>query len=310
MAITYSPDIGVHGHLTTSAGSDTLQFEPSLTLCTPDIFNMWAGPVSQSIFAELVATTAFQRIAARADSDTSMSIRISVYSVWLEAGEFPSYRPDWHIDRIGGLRKNEGIEYVDLRDTANFPSFLLASVFVPSQGHEAVIHSRSTEFMLASFGGKSGLVWADMREMHRDIDSWLATSEPPPVYKAGNRTIVSFSSRTVHRPGQADVSGWSYLLRLGLYTTLEPCSPYTDHFVFYNPVWHAPTQQARFRRCGSMETGPEPAVRSVPLASKQGAADAASFVAEYGIRVSGSSASTSASLTNAAQLGRQQIGLT
>lgn len=309
MAITYSSDIGLHGNITTRVGPADLQFEPSLTLCSPDVFDAWAGPVSHDVLSQVALTTGFQRIAARALVDPTVSVRISVYSVWLEPGEFPSIRPDWHIDRIGGLRKKLGIEYVDLTDNLRFASFLLTSIFLPDRDEPESIDSRSTEFLLARFEGESGVLWADMREMHNDIDSWLARAGLPRVLKAGDRAIVTFSPRTVHRAGRASVAGWSYLFRLGLYTSLEPCSPYADHMVFYNPAWHEPTGQVRFRKCGSTVHGPEPSVRSVPLISERGARDAAVFVASNRLRVGTSASRLSSILADAAVLGRQQVGL-
>ena len=285
MSITYCPDVGIHGLIETSVDQRSLQAEPSLTLCSPSVFAKWAGPISRSIFSELAGSTGFERIAARADRDSTLSIRISVYVVWLEEGDFPSHRPDWHIDRVGGLRKKESIELVDLRDTTEFPSFLLTSIFLPSVENGAHLDSRSSEFLLAKFRGQSSLLWADMREMHIDIDSWLAANPNPSVLKVGNRTIASFSPRTVHRPGRAATSGWSYLMRLGLYTATEPCSPYPDHMVFFNPVWNEQTRATVFRRVGSTTAETEPKVRSVALTLAHGERAARDFVREASLNV-------------------------
>jgi len=276
----YRADFGFHGHMTSLVEEDALRREPSLTLCTVDTFAEWSGPFSKRVFTEIAGTSAFQRIAARAAADPTVSIRTSVYVTWLEPQDFPSHRPDWHIDRIGSLHYDGGIERVDLRDPLGFSSFVLSSLFLTSSDREEDRSSPSTEFLVATFQGKSPEVWADMRAMHDDIDWAIAENPHIPVVKAGNRTIASFSPRTVHRPGMATVSGWRYLMRLGLYTTEEACSPYPDHFVFYNPVWSAATSLTSFRRAGDRETVDTPAVRSVSLMTRGGRISAAKFADE------------------------------
>lgn len=310
MAITYQPDVSLHGRVRTAVDDVVLRAEPSLTLCTIPTFAQWAGPVSRRVFSELARTSAFERIAARAVRDATLSVRVSVYVVWLEAGEFPSHRADWHIDRIGGLRSRDGVELVDLRDPVAFPSFLLTTIFLPAaSASDAHLDSRSTEFLLSTFPGSSGELWADMREMHVDIDRWLADHPHPPVLKAGDRMIAGFSPRTVHRPGQAAVPGWSYLMRLGLYTATEPCSPYPDHFVFYNPVFSGPAGKMFFRRVGATELAPEPATRSVPLTTTDGMRAAHEFMRAHALSRDGGPSSVEAEVEAAAVRGLQQLSL-
>lgn len=281
----YAPDVGIHGNVTSKVDAESLRHEPSLTLCTLPIFSEWAGPISKRIFTEIAATSAFQRLAARARNDVNVSIRISVYVVWLKSGDFPSQRPDWHIDRVGGLTRQGNIELVDLRDPLCFPSFILTSIFQTESSSARDVDSPSTEFLLSSFPGRSGELWADMREMHVDIDEWLAKNPNPTILKPGNRTIASFSPRTVHRPGCASANGWRYLLRLGLYTTQEPCSPYPNHMVFYNPVWNSSTRAMTFRRTGDTTSRSDPDVRSVPLDTERGRIAALRFVESNFLRV-------------------------
>lgn len=309
MSITYSPDVGLHGKVATPVDANSLRAEPSLTLCTIPVFARWAGPISHRVFSELIRTTGFQRIAARAHRDPTLSIRISVYAVWLEAGDFPSQRPDWHIDRIGGYRNASGAELVDLRDATSFPSFLLTSIFLPTTPADSHADSRSSEFLLSTFDGTSGELWADMMEMHLDIDGWLAANPNPPILKAGNRTIVSFSPRTVHRPGCASTSGWSYMLRLGLYTATEPCSPYPDHLVFFNPVWNESSRTTVFRRVGSTDSANVPPVRSVPLAVDWGEEAAIQFLSDQSLHPGRSNVSYDSEVKSAALLGLSQVAV-
>jgi len=91
----YRSDFGFHGHMTSLVEEDALRREPSLTLCTVDTFAEWSGPFSKRVFTEIAGTSAFQRIAARAAADPTVSIRTSVYVTWLEPQDFPSHRPDW-----------------------------------------------------------------------------------------------------------------------------------------------------------------------------------------------------------------------
>ena len=67
MAITYQPDVSLHGRVATAVDEAALRGEPSLTLCTIPTFAQWAGPVSQRVFIELARTSAFERIAAKMD---------------------------------------------------------------------------------------------------------------------------------------------------------------------------------------------------------------------------------------------------
>ncbi len=305
----YKPDIGLHGLAEVKVDSEALRHEPSLTLCSLPVFAEWAGPVSKQVFAEIAATSAFQRLACRAARDPSVSVRISVYVVWLEAGDFPSHRPDWHIDRIGALHRQGHLELVDLRDPLSFPSFVLSSIFLTESSDALQIDSPSTEFLLATFEGTSPELWADMQAMHLDIDRWLERNPNPRVLKAGDRSVVSFSTRTVHRPGQAVMGGWRYLMRLGLYTTLEPCSPYPDHLVFFNPVWSSLTGAPSFRRVGDTHAVAEPAKRSVSLVTEEGRAAASDFLERNSFR-RGNNFSTSemrALVKNAARQGEKQL---
>lgn len=305
----YRADFGFHGRLMAPVAEDALRQEPSLTLCTVDMFAQWSGPFSRRVFAEIAGTAAFHRIAARAQADSTVSIRISVYVVWLEPLEFPSHRPDWHIDRIGGLHQDGAIERVDLRDPLEFSSFVLSSVFLTESEREDDRGSPSTEFLLATFPGQSPELWADMREMHNDIDTALSENPEFPIVKAGNRTIASFSPRTVHRPGQATVPGWRYLMRLGLYTTEEACSPYPDHFVFYNPVWSAATRSTSFRRAGDREARSTPTVRSVSLRTRDGRIAAARFADENSLLTGQRPAGVELRdlVSSAARIGFQQV---
>jgi hypothetical protein len=307
MGIIYSPDVGVHGHVTTVVDWPALSREPSLTLCSLPEFQRWGGPVSHRIFREMAATSAFERLAARARSDNTVGIRISAYVVWLEPGDYPSHRPDWHIDRVGGLKKEAGIEVVDLRDPLSFPSFILTSIFQTPSDMAGDMDSPSSEFLLASFSGQSGETWADMRDMHSDIDGWLERNPVPSVMKAGDRTIISFSPRTVHRPGCSRAAGWRYLMRLGLYTTTEPCSPYPNHMVFYNPVWNKFAGKTIFRRVGETVSSPEPGVRSVSLDTDQGVAEAYRFVRSNSLNVNSPSTPLDDLIDEAAARGAAQV---
>jgi hypothetical protein len=306
----YRPDIGIHGRLSFSPQMSELEREPSLTLCALDHFGFWGGPLSQRAFREIAETSAFQRIAARADSDHKVSIRVSSYTVWLDASEVPSARPDWHIDRVGALWRHGNSELVDLRDPFGFPSYILVSCFVtPYEDYTAGLDQVSTEFLLDSFLGSSPDLWADMNDMHRDIDTAVSRGPNLLLVKAGDRMIVSFSPRTVHRPGHSAVGGWRYLLRVGLYTGEEDCSPYSDHFVFYNPAWDMNTQSVKFRRVGNMNPSGELARRSVSLLQNEGLMLAKEFVEQNNLCIAGDAgiASVIQAVTSAGLRGIHQL---
>jgi len=183
------------------------------------------------------------------------------------------------------MRREGDVELADFRDPLGFPSFILSSIFETESKKPEDKDSPSTEFLVTTIHGKCRESWADMREMHNDIDSALARNPGIAIRKAGNRTIASFSPRTVHRPGRATAQGWRYLMRLGLYATDEPCSPYIDHMVFHNPVWNADTNLVLFRRVGHSHSTEQPQIRSVPLNAKDGQKAAAKFVEENSLQI-------------------------
>lgn len=286
--MNYAPDIGFHGAVSLDVREPHVQREPSLTLCDLTNFGYWSGFLSNNVFRQLVLTSAFQRLAARAESDSGVSIRVSTYTVWLEAGEVPSARPDWHIDRVGALRRDGAEELVDLRDPFKFPSYILTSVFVPEDPHAVGFADEvSTEFLLSPISGTSPEYWANMNHMHQDIDTAFAKNSSLRTIRAGDRMLMSFSPRTVHRPGQTSVPGWRYLMRVGLYTTLEPCSPYLDHFVFFNPAWHSVSGDVKYRTVGCKSSLQEPAKRSVSLLRSEERRQAMKFVEESALSIQG-----------------------
>jgi hypothetical protein len=276
--VLYSPNFQLHCPIVTCVDAAAISAEPSLTLCSIDEFNRWSGPISRDVFAEVAATAQYQALAGRAELDPTVSIRVSVYAVWLERGDVPSQRPDWHIDRVGACRIHGEAEQSDFRDPLKFRSFILVSAFAALSPDVDDLDGPSTEFLLMSFEGKTQEYWGDNNDMHDDINHALQQSTAPTIVKAGNKMIASFCPRTVHRPGVADADGWRFLLRVGLYTALEPCSPYADHMVFYNPAFSTVTGDVRFRRVGTRDSVHVVPRRSVSLETEAGKLAAAEFI--------------------------------
>ena len=262
----YQPDIGFHGSIKTEIEINDLVKEPSLTLCDLQNFGYWGGAVSHKIFREITKISAFKRIITRTHVDPEVSIRISTYTVWLDAGQVPSSRQDWHIDRVGTLHQIGVDEIVDLRDPFQFPSFMLVTAFIPEKKLDSdSLNQTSTEFLLSTISGSLPAFGIDNSKMHQEIDEALKLVDELDTVYSGNRMIVSFSPRTIHRPGKAIFPGWRYMLRIGLYTTKEKCSPYADHFINFNPVWDSFSNSVKFRKVGRKETYATPNKRSIDL---------------------------------------------
>jgi len=262
----YRPDIGFHGTIESQIGENELCNEPALTLCDPVRFGYWGGNIAHRVFEEISKTSAFSRIAILAKNNSDATIRFTTHTLWLEDSQVPSARRDWHLDRVGPLLFKGNTELADLRDPFGFPSYILVSVFFPfANGSRSVRDCVSTEFVLDTFEGSSGDYLVDPRIMTKDIDNVFRTNPFLRTMKVGDRMIVSFSPRSAHRPGKAVVSGWRFFLRIGLYTHGEECSPYPNHYVFYNPSLDLKKNSVVFRKIGQKESISDCTRRSISL---------------------------------------------
>ncbi|MGI8336664.1 hypothetical protein ACRYCC_42540 [Actinomadura scrupuli] len=204
-----------------------------MSLCSLEVFRRYGGAVASMALEALLRLGALDEILLAVRSGTGLALRISTYSIWLEAGQVPSSRSDWHIDRTGGIRGAGADERYDASDTTRRRSFALTCLFAPDgDGRDRdTLDTASTEFVTRPSAIDLPDGWTTTGQVGRRIEAWRSAgchSEP-----CGNASAVSFSARAVHRPGLARVAGWRFLLRVGAYETST--SPYQDHVTVCNP---------------------------------------------------------------------------
>lgn len=282
----YIPDIAIHSPLEIFPTDEMCQKEPSLSLCDLKHFGTWHGPISAAVFEHMARTSSFQRICARGKIDPSAEIRVSTRTVWLEAGETPE-RPEWHIDRVGSYKQEGDIDMCDYAELFSFPSFLIASFLLPTKsGKSYSLDEASTEFFLTPFEGNCNDSWSEMKRMYDDVESGVSIGTGNRTLRSGDKSLVAYSERTVHRAGIAPVSGWRYMMRLGLFSTKSPRSPNEDQFVFRNSIWDG--QRSFLRSAGRTNLNDNVSVRSVSLTQESGSQLARQFICDQDLAVAGS----------------------
>ncbi len=305
----YTGELTLHGSVRQRFSGEQCRREPSVSLLEMKQAGLWLGPISRAVLEEIAATSSFQRICARAETDEKVALRVTTRTVWLERGEVPE-RPGWHIDRVGGFELRDGEEYCDYSRVFEFPSFILVSFLSPRLPSDAnLLGETSTEFVVTPLKGDCRESWSPMSRMYRDVQSALSKAEGARTLRAGDAGIVAYSERTVHRAGIARVAGWRFLLRVGLFSITGCRSPFEDHFVLWNGLWNEKLQSAYLRRVGAKTTRSECEQRSLSLRNGQGVADAGAYAKEWGLEVGsdGATERINALVERAAGLGREQI---
>jgi len=226
--------------------------EPSLTLCSSDVFFGAAGAFSQAVGTAVRRTPTFAKLsAARSDGWT---VRWTSQFIWLAQGEVSSARYEWHIDRVGpGWTADSGevADYSDnVRAAADEMMFGVVSYFWPDSTEDGALADLGTEFFMEPFAVPLERLVDDPRvvgqAISRCVDD-LATPGRPVAH--GSNVVTWFGARTLHRPPIADRPGWRFFLRVGLYR--EPHSPYMDHRLLCHRIWDSRARQSWFRPVGT-----------------------------------------------------------
>lgn len=227
--------------------------EPSLTLCTTDIFFQAAGPLCRAVGDAVKQSSTFRRLSAA--RGPGCSIRWTSHLLWVGAGEVPAARYEWHLDRVGpGWREPDG-EMADFSDNAEAGDdetpFGLVSYFWPDDSDGPA--SLATEFLLEHFEVPVERLVDDPRTLGDAITRRVDTLNDSGTVRAfASDTLVWFGARTLHRPPVADRSGWRFFVRVGMYR--DPYSPYTDHRLCCHRLYDARTGKPLFRPVGTQET--------------------------------------------------------
>ncbi|WP_149257700.1 hypothetical protein [Actinomadura sp. K4S16] len=227
----------IHGRVE-PASVGSLAHEPSLTLCSLEAFARYAGPVGASALDALLTLGALDGIIESVQADHGLVIRITVAALWLDRGQVPGARPDWHIDRAGAIAGTGALERYDTSDLTHRRSFALVSLFspeapAPHRAPDAHTSEASTEFAMAPGGLPLPGGWARSRDVAEHIRTWISAGRP--CTPCGDGRAVSFGARAVHRPGAAPMPGWRILVRAGAYQSDPPTSPYEERIPAYNP---------------------------------------------------------------------------
>ena len=266
---TYKPDYVLHGEVEICLTEELMQREPSLTLCSLNYFERWAGGISHAVLHAVKNTSSFHRIAQYAASDSSFTLRVSTYTIWLDELQTPTACPFWHVDRLGDCKIENNQEYLDLADPLGFPSFMIVSMFLPDRVvTNKLVDAVSTELIIEPIEREAPFGWSLSALMHSDIERAFAKNPNLKTINIGNKRIAALSPNTIHRAGTTEVPGWRYLFRLGLYSNKTRCSLYEDHFVFHNALFDKASNQVAFREIGQKHAiYVEPRQRSMPLSS-------------------------------------------
>lgn len=231
-----------------------LQVEPSLTLCSPEVFARFGGRAAAEALRFMLATGALDEAIMTVRESPGLDIRISTYTLWLDTGQVPSSRYDWHIDRIGAISGSGTDERYDAADYTGRRSFAVLSHFVPDSAlaGRAGLDVASTEFVVDPGAIFLPGRWLSTSEVQERITSSLSGGYN--AVHAGNGVGAAFSARAVHRPGYAPRPGWRFMIRVGAYLADPPCSPYIDHIPRYNPFCHRTAAGSRLRAVGGKDT--------------------------------------------------------
>lgn len=227
--------------------------EPSLTLCSTDIFFRAAGPLARAVGDAVKQSLTFQRLSGAIDP--GCSVRWTSQLLWIGAGEVPAARHEWHLDRIGpGWTTADG-EMADFSDNAAAGNrdtpFGLVSYFWPDDS--SAPKSLTTEFLMEYFKVPVERLVDDPRTVGNTITRCVDTLNGSGAVRTfGSDVLVWFGARTLHRPPVADQSGWRFFLRVGLYR--EPYSPYTDHRLCCHRLYDARAKRSLFRPTGTQQT--------------------------------------------------------
>ncbi|SNR73808.1 hypothetical protein [Actinomadura mexicana] len=228
--------VRVHGRMEPESIGSLLHesvHEPSLTLCSLDAFARYAGPVGAAALDALLTLGALDEIIDSVRADRGLVIRITVAALWLDRGQVPGARPDWHIDRAGAITGAGARERYDTSDLTRRRSFALVSLFSPEEPAPPGAPDASTEFAVAPGGLPLPGGWARSRDVAEHIRTWLSAGRS--CAPCGDGRAVSFGARAVHRPGAAPVPGWRILVRAGAYQSDPPMSPYEERIPACNP---------------------------------------------------------------------------
>lgn len=227
--------------------------EPSLTLCSTDIFFQAAGPMGRAVGNAVKRSSTFRRFSET--RGPGRSIRWTSQMLWVGAGEVPAARYEWHIDRVGpGWTAPDGemADYSDNVAAGDYDTpFGLVSYFWPDDSSGTI--SLATEFLLEHFKVPVERLVDDPRTVGDAITRCVgALNESGTIRAFRSNILVWFGARTLHRPPVADRSGWRFFLRVGMYG--EPYSPYTDHRLCCHRLYDARTGRPLFRPVGTQET--------------------------------------------------------
>ena len=199
--------------------------EPTMTLCDLRVFRGHAGTAAATTLQARLELGALDSTIAAIQRDRRLTMRISVYVLWLATDQVPSSRYDWHIDRIGGIEGHGTAERYDAADYTGCRSFAVVSVFLPAfdAGGRAV-DAASTEFIRSPSPIRLPNRWMYTEEVDTHIKALLAGGHQSA--HCGDRVATSFSARAVHRPGFAPGPGWRFFMRIGAYLS-NPARPRT-----------------------------------------------------------------------------------
>jgi hypothetical protein len=227
--------------------------EPSLTLCDRNHFFAAAGDLSRSIAQAVEATTTYAELADSAPA--AWQIRWTSTFLWVDAGQVPAARHEWHVDRLGPGWTDRGRELADY--SFNFalePSRpFLGTVAYAWPDSEGLTSAITTEFLDERHTVTAPGFPENPRCFSEAVTRAIGVT-------AGPRRVIShepgelswIGPRTLHRAPLFHQSAWRLFVRVGLYR--EPHSPFVDHRLLCHRMYEPATGRTIFRPVGTQES--------------------------------------------------------
>lgn len=237
---------------------DSAQIEPALTLASVGLFVRVAPPLALKLGRGMLAVGAADDAIRATAAAPGLSLRVTSFCTYLDAGEVSSSRDDWHIDRIGAIRGSGSDEEWDATDYTHNCSFSCCSAFLPERPQANT--AAGTEFVV----DRRPLIddgWHSNDSVQALISA--AMDGVSSFYRSEDRQPVSFSARHIHRPGIAPGAGWRLFIRIGAY--MPSCSPYIDHLPFAIPITSSEMAGFIVRPLGTTVSQDPPRAWSTPV---------------------------------------------
>lgn len=217
--------------LDVGATAAALVCEPSLSMCSPGLFEQHAGSVAKRTLGLLRACGALEEQEAFVERQPEFELRITARTLWIEPGEVPHPRREWHLDRHGSIAKADGDPrrlQAEFALEPSIPGFISLTSFGTDEGREAE-GAPLTEFLPVAVELDLDDPYCSAEVLSRAAQRALAgLGSLPEIRRVEPGHPVQFNGHVLHRPGIASAAGWRQFFRIGVYKK-RALSPFRNH---------------------------------------------------------------------------------